>query len=395
VRIKGAALQLGVILHADEPGMIGNLNRLGEGAVRRGSGEDHALLFQPRAIGVVDLVAMAMALRNIEPAVNLSDARSFPQPRRIGAEPHRAAHVAARAPLLELIAAQPFREQADDRLGARPEFRRVRAFDAGERARRLDHGHLHAEANAEVGHLALPREARRLDLALGPALSEAAGNENAVNVLELRGRVGAFENLRLDPVEIDLDAIGEAAVRQGLDEALISVLHSGVFADDGDPDLALGIVDALRHRVPAAHVGTRRGLDAEGCEHLRVEPCGVIEARHVINVRRVARLDHGALAHVAEERELAALLAWDLAVATTEQNVRLNADRAQFLDRMLRRFRLQLAGARNEGQKRQVDVDAMALGEVVAELADRLEEGQALDVAHRAADLDQREIGAV
>ena len=40
-------------------------------------------------------------------------------------------------------------------------------------------------------------------------------------------------------------------------------------------------------------------------------------------------------------------------------------------------------------------IDGVAARQVVAELADRLEERQALDVADRAADLDQHEVDAV
>ncbi len=42
-----------------------------------------------------------------------------------------------------------------------------------------------------------------------------------------------------------------------------------------------------------------------------------------------------------------------------------------------------------------MDVDRVLARQLVAELADRLEERQALDVADRAADLDQHEIEAV
>src|SRR5262249_23141870 len=59
------------------------------------------------------------------------------------------------------------------------------------------------------------------------------------------------------------------------------------------------------------------------------------------------------------------------------------------------RLGLELAGARNERQQRQVDVDRMPARQLVAELADRLEERQALDVTHRAADLDEHEIEAL
>ena len=50
---------------------------------------------------------------------------------------------------------------------------------------------------------------------------------------------------------------------------------------------------------------------------------------------------------------------------------------------------------RDEGQQRQVDVDRVVARQLVAELADRLEERQALDVADRAADLAQHEVEAV
>ncbi len=46
----------------------------------------------------------------------------------------------------------------------------------------------------------------------------------------------------------------------------------------------------------------------------------------------------------------------------------------------------------DEGQQRQVDVDGVTARQFIAELADRLEERQALDVADRAADLAQDEI---
>ena len=50
---------------------------------------------------------------------------------------------------------------------------------------------------------------------------------------------------------------------------------------------------------------------------------------------------------------------------------------------------------RDERQERQVDVDRVTARQVVAELADRFEERQALDVADRAADLAQDEVVAV
>ena len=137
------------------------------------------------------------------------------------------------------------------------------------------------------------------------------------------------------------------------------------------------------------------GVDAERGQHLVVEAGGVIGLGHRVDVVDVARLDHGAFAHVAEQAELAPLLLRDLAVGAAQQDIRLDADRAQFLDRMLGRLCLQLAGARDERQQRQMNVDGVIARQLVLELADRLEERQALDVADGAADLDQHEIVVV
>src|SRR5262249_53029437 len=61
----------------------------------------------------------------------------------------------------------------------------------------------------------------------------------------------------------------------------------------------------------------------------------------------------------------------------------------------LGRLGLELAGAGDKGQKREMDVDGAVAWKIVAELADRLEERQTLDVADGAANLAKNEIIAV
>ena len=75
-----------------------------------------------------------------------------------------------------------------------------------------------------------------------------------------------------------------------------------------------------------------------------------------------------------------------------EEDVGLDADLAQLLDGVLRRLGLQLVGGGDVGDEREVDEEGVAAADVLAELADRLEEGQRLDVADRAADLDDDDV---
>ncbi len=75
-----------------------------------------------------------------------------------------------------------------------------------------------------------------------------------------------------------------------------------------------------------------------------------------------------------------------------DDDVRVDTDAAQLVDRVLRRLRLQLAGRLDERHERDVDVDHVLGALLAAELADRLEERQRLDVADGAADLGDHDV---
>ena len=144
---------------------------------------------------------------------------------------------------------------------------------------------------------------------------------------------------------------------------------------------------------------TRRGRPAgsvDAAELLAddfVEPLLVQQQRDLVDVVGVHRGDHRALLDVGEQRDLAALLGRQRVLAAAEQHVGLDADRAQLLHRVLRRLGLDLARGRDVRDQRQVHVEHVVAPEFDAELADRLEERQRLDVAHRAADLDHADVG--
>ncbi len=73
-------------------------------------------------------------------------------------------------------------------------------------------------------------------------------------------------------------------------------------------------------------------------------------------------------------------------------HVGLDADPPQLLDGVLGGLGLELAGRREGRQQRHVDVQDVVPPDVLAHLADGLEERQALDVADRPADLDDHHV---
>ena len=76
----------------------------------------------------------------------------------------------------------------------------------------------------------------------------------------------------------------------------------------------------------------------------------------------------------------------------SDDHVGLDADAAQLLDRVLGRLGLELAGRGQRRQQRDVDVQHVRAADVLAHLADGLEERQALDVADGPADLDDHDV---
>src|SRR3546814_5384332 len=72
--------------------------------------------------------------------------------RWIGAEPHRAAEIAPRLALLEARFGHPFGDKADHGFVGRAKFGRRRLLDSRQVPYALDARHLHAEADAEIGH---------------------------------------------------------------------------------------------------------------------------------------------------------------------------------------------------------------------------------------------------
>ena len=130
-----------------------------------------------------------------------------------------------------------------------------------------------------------------------------------MHVLEIRRRVLALEGLRLDPVQIDLHLVGDAAMDERLVQRFVSVLEAGVFADDGYGHLAIRIGHGLRDLPPLLEVRLRCIGDVEGGEHLAIETFVMIGTGHVVDAGDVERLDDRLGPHIAEQRDLAPLVA--------------------------------------------------------------------------------------
>ena len=120
-----------------------------------------------------------------------------------------------------MIALHPFFQVVDHGgetllAGLMIKFFRSRICNVGQVAGGLNHRHLHAKADAEVGHFALTRELCRFDFAFRAALAKTAGNQNSVIPFEMWRGVFVIKDFGINPFDINLYPIGHAAMGECL-----------------------------------------------------------------------------------------------------------------------------------------------------------------------------------
>ena len=165
-----------------------------------------------------------------------------------------------------------------------------------------------------------------------------------------------------------------------------------VLADERDLDLAFERVDPVDERAPLLVRPARRG-DAELLDDEPVEPLLLEHGRDEVDVAHVGARDHRLEVDVGEERDLVADVRRQLLTRPRDDDVRVDSDTPQLVHGVLRRLGLQLAGGVDERDERHVQVQHVLGPRLAAELADGLEERERLDVADRAADLADHDIG--
>src|SRR5256714_1622392 len=275
------------------------------------------------------------------------------------------------------------------------ELGRVRADHAADVARELDRRALHAQADAEVGDALLARVADGAQLPFHAAGAEAGADQDAVDAGELAVVALLLERLGVDVDDAHLHVVGDAAVRQGFVERLVRVAELDVLADEADAHLILGMAHLAHDLFPLRQRPDLLVRQVQLVEEDLVEPLAREGQRHLVDELDVERGDDRLLLDVAEEGDLLLHVLGDGALAAAEEDVGLDADLAQLLHGVLRRLRLHLVRGFDVGNERDVDVEGVAAADFLAELADGLEEGERLDVADGAADLDDDDVDAL
>ena len=110
--------------------------------------------------------------------------------------------------------------------------------------------------------------------------------------------------------------------------------------------------------------------------------------RHIVDRVDILGGDYRRLFHIAEQGNLRSQIVRQRSIGTTQKNLRSNSDLSQLAHGMLRGFRLQLAGSRNERHQRRMYEQSVLASFFIAHLANSFEKRQRFNVADGAANLD-------
>src|SRR6202142_3039762 len=318
MRLEGPGLELGMELAAQSPGVIRQLADLDVDAVGRFSRQPQAGRCQGLLIVTVEFIAVAVSLADLALSVSLVGEAAFGQLAWIRAQAHGAAQV---------VDALQFAQFVDDAVRRRGvELRGVGSGEAAHITGELDHQHLHAQADAEIRHLALAGETDRLDHAFAAALAETARDQDAVEGVERLDAARLLgELLGVDPVDPNLHVVRQAAVEQRFLQALVGILVLGVLAHQGDRNLSCRILEAVDHGAPLLQL-PRAGFQVEQAQDPLVDALLGEAERHRIHRLDVERADDVFDVDVAEQRDLLLDLVRENLLAAAQQQVGLNTD---------------------------------------------------------------------
>ena len=184
-----------------------------------------------------------------------------------------------------------------------------------------------------------------------------------------------------------------ARVLQRLDDAQVCVRQGDVLAHQRDRHGRPRVLDVLDHLDPRAVLRRVRDLvELEVLGHHLAQPGSLEHQRNFIDRVHVGNGDHRLAGHVAEQRDLLFEVRADRLLRAADDRVGLDADRPQRMHGVLSGLGLGLLAA-NHGDQRAMDVEDVLTADIVLELADRLEERQALDVTDRPTHLDHNHVG--
>ena len=193
-------------------------------------------------------------------------------------------------------------------------------------------------------------------------------------------------------MNIDLAAGMNTRMNQCFRQGFIRFRQIHVFTHQRDFDGPLRIFQCMHQFLPGAQI-CRFCKNIQPVANDFIQHLVVQQTRNFVNTVYIHCQNHCLFAHVGEQRDLASLLSRQLAVRAAEQHIRLNADFAQLLYRMLGRLGFQLSRRGDIWQQGEVNEAGILARKLYRHLPDCFQKRQRFDIPDRPPDLDDGDLG--
>jgi len=272
--------------------MILDFNHFRQAAVRRGACYPQSVLDQDIFEVNINFITVPVPFTDLFLSVGRIGMGVPVQNAGIGPQPHR-------RPFLRQMPL--FWQQVDDGIGrVRVELGAVGFVHPADVPGVFHHGHLHAEADPEVGNAVFPGVPDGGNHAFAPAVAEPAGDENSAHVIELILESFFLDLLGIDETQVNPAVVGDAAVHERLVEAFIGISQIDVLAHNGDAYLPDGVRHFFHHILPSFEVGPARP-DIQEIHDFLIETFPVENERDFIDASHVLGGEDGCDLDVAEQ----------------------------------------------------------------------------------------------
>ena len=141
----------------------------------------------------------------------------------------------------------------------RGKFTRVCICDTQYMTGVFDHGNLHSEADTKIRDVVFPRILCRQNHAFDTAVTEATGDDDAVQIGEDMIFRFLCDGLGVDPPNVDHGVEGKPRMAQSFRHREIGVVELYILAYKSDGDCFAAAFDGCDHGLPLAQIRLRGG----------------------------------------------------------------------------------------------------------------------------------------
>ena len=196
-------------------------------------------------------------------------------------------------------------------------------------------------------------------------------------------------------MDVHFGTEGVACVGEGFHYGEVGVMEFHVLAYQGDVHGLVGGEDAVHHGFPVFHVAGAV-VQSQFFQGNAVKAFFLQEEGYFVNALGSEVVDDSIRFHVAEEGDFPFHVVREGLHGAAYDDVRLDADGAQFLDGVLGGLGFQFVRCFDVGHQGDVDVEyVISVRYVFLHLADGFQEGEGFDVPYGTADFGDHDVGIV